>query len=142
MKMTLKLSYEEGTAVLDALRKVAHDGGWSDDEIESSDVMDVYASVLDAALDALGIEVLISNTPTPDEDEVDDFGVPVDYESDFDEDEDEEEDEDEDEEEEDEIDTTAYSLTAKGEFALRYMEAGHTFEEACEIADLLFGDGE
>lgn len=46
-----------------------------------------------------------------------------------------------DDEEEDE-DTTTYSLTPKGEFVLRYLEAGHTFEEAYEIADLLFGKGE
>ena len=51
------------------------------------------------------------------------------------------EDEDEDEEEEDD-DDAVYSLTAKGEFVLRYMEAGHTFEEACEIANILFGKGE
>lgn len=50
--------------------------------------------------------------------------------------------EDEEEEEDDDDDSCRYSLTPKGEFALRYMEAGHTFEEACKVADILFGDGE
>ena len=36
----------------------------------------------------------------------------------------------------------SYVLTAKGEFITRYMEAGYSFEEACAIADLLFGKGE
>lgn len=56
-----------------------------------------------------------------------------------DEDEDDWEDEDEDEDEED---NAVYSLTVKGEFVLQYMDAGHTYKEACEIANLLFGEGE
>ena len=43
---------------------------------------------------------------------------------------------------EDDDDNVVYSLTVKGKFVLRCVEAGHTFEEACEIADLLFGEGE
>lgn len=68
---------------------------------------------------------------------------------DFDEDyfEDSEEDFDEDyfdseDNKEDDDDNVVYSLTVKGKFVLRCVEAGHTFEEACEIADLLFGEGE
>ena len=68
---------------------------------------------------------------------------------DFDEDyfEDSEEDFDEDyfdseDNKEDDDDNVVYSLTVKGKFVLRCVEAGHIFEEACEIADLLFGEGE
>lgn len=49
---------------------------------------------------------------------------------------------DDDEEEDDENDSCQYSLTVKGEFALRLMEAGNSFEKACEVADLLFGEGD
>lgn len=59
--------------------------------------------------------------------------------------EDENEDEydfDDDDEDDEENNESAFSLTAKGEFALQYMEAGYSFEEACEVADLLFGKGE
>jgi len=64
--------------------------------------------------------------------EVDDFDVPTDYWSEF----------DEDNGKEDDDDSTVYYLTAKGEFVLRYMQYGHSLEEASKIADILFGEGE
>lgn len=132
MKMNLNMNFEEGMNVVNALRECAINNGWDEDELDESGVMEEYTSAVDAALTAMGISVSIAGEP-----EVED------------EDDDEEWDENEengyfdsDDDEEDDGDTTAYSLTAKGEFVVRYMEAGHTFEEACAIADLLFGEGE
>ena len=129
MKMTLNLSYEEGTAVLDAMRKAANETGRSYEEIEYDNLMEEYATILDACLTAIGIEVRICDTPTPieDEDEVDDF----DDESDFDEDEDEEEDEEP-------SDTTSYTITPKGRFVALCLEQGISWEEATETAEKLF----
>lgn len=134
MKTTLNLTYEDGLKVVEAMKDIATKYDWTDEEIVKLDIIEQYTSAVDAALAAMGISVSIAGEP---EIEVE--------EDDFD---DEEWDEDEedgyfnsDEEEEDD-DTTTYSLTAKGEFVLRYIEAGHTVKEAYEIADLLFGKGE
>ena len=78
----------------------------------------------------------ITEVEDPDEENVEDF--------------DEECSEDEDsakdyfgiDDEENDNDGVVYSLTVKGEFVMRCMEEGYTFEKACEMADLLFGDGE
>lgn len=131
MKLTLNLTFEDGMKVVEAMKNVAIENGWDAEELDECGVIKEYSRVVDAALTAMGIEVSIDGTPSEEEDE--------DEEEDFDEDDFDDEDEDE---EEDDDDNTVYSLTAKGEFVLRYMNAGHTFEEACKIADLLFGAGE
>ena len=151
MKTTLNLTYEDGLKVVEAMKDVATKYDWTDEEIVKLDIIEQYTSAVDAALAAMGISISIAGEPEVDnenkycdaaadcyfcnsedeDEEVDDFGVPMDYWSEFDEDNDEDED-----------DTCQYSLTPKGEFVLRYIEAGHTFEEAYEIADLLFGKGE
>lgn len=138
MEMTLNLTFEDGLKVVNAMRNVAIDSGWEADELADSGVIEEYSRVVDAALSAMGINLSISNTPSDEEDE--DFDE---EDFDFDEDEyyDEEDDEDE-EDEEDEEDTCEYTLTVKGDFVLRYMNAGHSFAEACKIADILFGEGE
>ena len=82
----------------------------------------------------------ITEVEDPEEENSEDFDE--DYFEDSEEDFDEDYFDSDDDDEEDDDDNVMYSLTVKGEFALRYMEAGHTFEEACEVADLLFGDGE
>ena len=126
--MKLTLTANEGRKVLDALVDVALAHGWDEDELEESGVLEEYSSAVDAAMEAMGLGVSI----VPDDDDDDD------------EEEDEEEfdslwGEDEDEDE----DTEVYSLTEKGKFILHFMEdSGCSFEEACEIADTLFGKGE
>ena len=118
MKLALNLTFEDGMKVVEAIKETA---------IEN----DSYSRVVDAALAAIGISVSIAGEP-----EVED------YDDDFD---DEEWDEDEENgyfNSDYDDDTTTYSLTAKGEFVVRYMNAGYTFEDACEIADILFGEGE
>ena len=129
MKTTLNLTYEDGAKVIHALQEVALKQGWNENDMVDAGIIEEFCEVVDAALTAMGIKVSIDATPScEDEDEdldEDDF--------DFDDEEDDEEDDDND---------VVYSLTVKGEFALQYMEAGHTFEEACEVADILFGDGE
>ena len=157
MKMTLNLTYEDGMKVFEAMKDVAIKNGWNTGELDG--IIEEYSSALDAALTVMGIEVRIASEPkvenenkycdsaadtcfcnSDDEDkdsdaEVDDFGVPMDYWSEFD------EDNGEDENTEDE-DSCPYYLTAKGEFVVRYINAGHTLEEASKIADILFGEGE
>ncbi len=125
--MKLTLTANEGRKVLDALVDVALAHGWDEDELEESGVLEEYSSAVDAAMEAMGLGVSI----VPDDEEEDDTDE---EESDslWGEDEDENEDED----------TEVYSLTEKGKFVLRFMEAGHSFEEACEIADALFGEDE
>ena len=128
MEMTLNLTFEDGLKVVEAMKDVAIENGWDAEELDECGVLEEYSRVIDAALTAMGINISIDANPScEDEDEDEDF--------------DDDEDEDEDEEEDDD-DNVVYSLTVKGEFVLRCMKEGYTFEEACEIADLLFGDGE
>lgn len=133
MEMTLNLTFEDGMKVVEAMKDVAIENGWDAEELDECGVLEEYSRVIDAALTAMGINISIDANPScEDEDEGEDFD-----EEDFDFDDGEDEDE-----EEDDDDNVVYSLTVKGEFVLRCMEEGYTFEEACEIADLLFGDGE
>lgn len=126
MKTTLNLTNEEGLKLVDALKNVAIGCGWNEDELADSGVMEEYAAVVEAAFNALGIQVLIAGEPEDDDDE--DFDLD---DLDFDDDDD------------DDDDTPQYALTPKGEFVVHFMEdAGCSFEEACEIADVLFGKGE
>ena len=144
MEIKLNLTFEDGMKVVEAMKKAAIETGWVAEELDENGVIEEYCRALDAALTAMGIEVCIAGEPEVEDEneyydsaeEVDDFGVPTDYWSEFDEDNGEEDDE------EDDDDTTTYSLTAKGEFVLRYMQYGHSFEEASKIADMLFGEGE
>ena len=133
MEMTLNLTFEDGLKVVEAMKETAIENGWDAEELDECGVLEEYSRVIDAALTAMGINISIDANPScEDEDEDEDFD-----EEDFDFDDDEDEDE-----EEDDDDNVVYSLTVKGEFVLRCMEEGYAFEEACEIADLLFGDGE
>lgn len=153
MNMTLNLTYEDGMKVIEAMKETIANG-WDVRELDECDVLNSYVHVVDAALAAMGINVSIDARPScEDEDEdidfdadddddddddwdedVDAFGFPADYWSPFD--------ENDEDEEENEGKNVAYSLTVKGEFVLRCMKAGYTFENACAIADVLFGDGE
>lgn len=133
MEMTLNLTFEDGLKVVEAMKETAIESGWNAEELDECGIIEEYSRVIDAALTAMGINVTIDANPSyVDEDEDEDFDED-DFDLDFDDEEDEEEDED---------DNVVYSLTVKGDFVLQYMNAGHTFEEACEIADFLFGDGE
>ena len=136
MKLALNLTFEDGLKVVEAMKNVAIESGWDAEELDECGVIEEYSRVIDAALTAMGIDITIDNNPSvEDEDESED--------EDFDEDDfDFDDEEDDEEDEEDDDDNVAYSLTVKGDFVVRYMNAGHTFKEACEIADLLFGDGE
>lgn len=136
MKMNLDMSFEEGMNVIEALRECAIKNGWDEDELDECGVLEEYASVVDAALAAMGIAASIDIEPDPEVEDDDDFD-------------DEEWDEDEedgyfnsdyDDDDDDEDSTCSYSLTPKGEFVVRALEAGVTFENACELADILFDD--
>ena len=136
MKMNLDMSFEEGLNVVNALRECAIENGWDEDELDESGVMEEYTAAVDAALTAMGISVSIASEPEVEDDDNDDPD-------------DEEWDEDEeggyfnsDDEDEDEEDNCLYSLTPKGEFVARALEAGIAFEDACNIANFLFDDGE
>lgn len=136
MKMNLDMSFEEGLNVVNALRECAIENGWDEDELDESGVMEEYTAAVDAALTAMGISVSIASEPEVEDDDNDDPD-------------DEEWDEDEeggyfnsDNEDEDEEDNCLYSLTPKGEFVARALEAGIAFEDACNIANFLFDDGE
>lgn len=151
MNMTLNLTYEDGMKVVEAMKEAAIENGWEAEELDECGVLDSYSHVVDAALAAMGINVSIDAKPSCEDEavdidfdaddddddwdeDVDAFGFPADYWSPFD--------ENDDDKEENENENTAYSLTVKGEFVLRCMKAGYTFENACEIADVLFGGGE
>lgn len=144
MKMNLSMSFEEGLKVIEALRKCAMDNGWDEDELEDSGVIEEYTAAADAALTALGISVNIAKTPEVEDDDEDkeDDDFDLDDLDDLD-DEDDNEDEDEDDEDDDEEeDTCQYSLTPKGQFVLKALEAGIAFEDACNLADFLFDNNE
>lgn len=136
MKMNLNLTFEEGMKVVEAMKKVALENGWKAEGLDG--IIEEYSGALDAALTAMGIEVRIAGEPEAEDENKYCDSAADDYfcSSDEDEDNDEEDDEEEDD------DNTVYSLTAKGEFVLRYMQYGHTLEEASKIADILFGEGE
>ena len=125
MEMTLNLTFEDGRKIVEAMKNVAIENGWDAEELDECGIIEEYSCVVDAALTAMGINIRIDANPSC-EDEDEDFD-----EDDFNLD-----------DEEDDDDNVTYSLTVKGEFVLRYMEAGYPFEEACEVADILFGEGE
>jgi hypothetical protein len=136
MKMNLDMSFEEGLNVMEALRKCAIKNGWDEDELDECGVLEEYASAVDAALAAMGIAACIdldSESELKVEDE--DF-------DDEDWDEDEEDDYFDSDDEDVEEDDCPYTLTPKGEFIVHALEAGVSFENACELADILFDDNE
>lgn len=133
MKMTLNLTFEDGMKVVEAMKNIAIENGWGAEELDECGVIEEYSHVLDAALTAMGVNVSIDANPSCKDEDEDEDSDEEDFDFDFDDEEDDDEDDD---------DSTTYSLTVKGEFVLRYMEAGYPFEEACEVADILFGDGE
>ena len=135
MEMTLNLTFEDGLKVVEAMKNVAIENGWDAEELDECGVIEEYSRVIDAALTAMGIDITIDNNPSFEDEDYDEDEDEDDF--DFDDYEDED-----DEEEADEDNSCQYSLTVKGEFVLRYMEAGYPFEEACEVADLLFGEGD
>lgn len=91
MKLALNLTFEDGLKVVEAMKNVAIENGWDEDELDECGVIEEYSHVIDAALTTMGIEVSIDGTPSKeDEEENEDFN-----ENDF---EDEDEDEDNDEE--------------------------------------------
>ena len=107
--MKLVLTAEEGTKMVTALRNLALKNGWDEDELEDSGVMEEYSAAVDAALNALGIELCVCEEETEDED----------Y-------------------EDDDNDSATYSLTPKGTLVCQLLDKGFSFERACEIADTLF----
>ena len=143
MEMTLKLTFEDGMKVVEAMKKVALENGWKAEELDENGVIEEYCKVLDTALNAMSIEVCIADKPeVENENKYCDSAADNYFCNSDEEEQDEDEDNGEEDDKEDDDDTIAYSLTAKGEFVLRYMQYGHSFEEACNIADILFGEGE
>lgn len=143
MKMNLSMSFEEGLKVIEALRKCAMDNGWDEDELEDSGVIEEYTAAADAALTALGISVNIAKTPeVKDDDDEDDEDDDFDLDDLDDYDENDDDDEDDDEDDDDDEDTCQYALTVKGAFILKALEAGIAFEDAYNIANFLFDNGE
>lgn len=133
MKLTLNLTFEDGMKVVEAMKKVAIEYGWAAEELGESGVIEEYSSAVDAALATMGINVLIDPNPSyEDENKYCDSAADCSFcNSD-------EEEQDEDDDEEDDGNTT----TVKDDFVRWYMEEGYSFEEACRVADILFGEGE
>jgi hypothetical protein len=94
MKMNLSLNFDEGMAVVDALRDCAIEQGWDENELEDSGVIEEYSKAVDAALKAMGINVYV-DTELDDDDDADDDEDSIEGYEDEDEDEDEEMDVDE-----------------------------------------------
>ena len=135
MEMTLNLTHEDGMKMVEAMKEVAIESGWEADELHDCGVLEEYSNVVDAVLSAIGIHLNIKGAPS-DEHEDESFD-----EDDFDFDNDEEDYHD-DGDDEDGDDTAVDSLSVKMELILNYMKVGCTFEEACEIADILFVERE
>ena len=150
MKMNLDMSFEEGMNVVNALRECAINNGWDEDELDECGVMEEYTSAVDAALTAMGISVNIAGEPEVEDDDENkycDSAADCSFCNSDDEDWDEDEEDgyfnsDDDDEGEDEEDTRLYTLTPKGEFVVRALEAGIDFENACAIANILFRENE
>lgn len=128
MKMNLDMTFEDGAKIINALRECAISNGWNENELDECGVLEEYATVVDAALTAMGITVNIDKEPkVEDEDEHCDAAADCYFCN-----------SDEDEEEDD----CEYSLTPKGEFVAQLLEDGVSFETACELASFLFDDNE
>jgi len=134
MKMTLDMTFEDGKKVLDALRDCAIDNGWAEDGLEESKIMEEYTSAVDAALTAMGISVNISHEPDEDENKYCDSAADCYFCN--------SEDEEDEEEEEEEEDTCQYTLTPMGEFVARALDAGIAFEDAVNLAKIVFDNDE
>lgn len=132
MEMTLNLTFEDGMKVVEAMRNVAIENGWNPEELNECGVIEEYSGVLDAALAAMGIKVNIDYTPSDDDSFID--------EDDFDEEDFDEEDfeDEEDLDDEEEVNPS----TVKEDFILQCLKAGYSLREACDIANILFGEDE
>ena len=69
MKNTMELSREEGLKVVEAMKKVAFDSGWAEEDLVDCGILEEYAKVLDASLAALGITLLVNPNPSEEEEE-------------------------------------------------------------------------
>lgn len=128
MEMTLNLTFEDGLKVVEAMKNVAIENGWDAEELDECGVIEEYSRVVDAALAAMGINISIDANPSyEDEDEDEDFDEDN-FDFDFD------------DEEDDNDDNVIYTLTPKGAFVARALEKGVSFEDACELASILFDD--
>ena len=112
--MKIELTLNEGMNVAKAFRDTAIAKGWAEAGIQP--VIEEYAAAFDAAMKAIGIELVVNPTVVENEEEfdMDDFS-------------------------EEEIQPTP---TVKDDFIYRYVEAGHSLDEALEVADILFGEEE
>ncbi len=68
MKTILHLTFEDGLKVVDALKNVALENGWEEDEIAECGVIEEYSHVADVVLTALGFSLEIENASTNEED--------------------------------------------------------------------------
>ena len=96
MKMKIELHETEALEVLAALRDCAVENGWEEEELDDCGVIEEYASVIDAAMRAMGIDFCINVEPDSDSEYEEE-------EEDWDEDDDEDDWEDEDEDEDEEL---------------------------------------
>ena len=71
--MKIMLNATEGRKVLDALVDVAVSNGWNEDELEESGVIEEYTTAVDAAMQAMGLELVINPDDCDDDDDDDDF---------------------------------------------------------------------
>ncbi len=81
MKTVLNLTADEGMEIVKALRNVAVENGWHEDELEDCGVLMEYGAAIDAALAAMGISINF------DADEVEEMVSSDEYDEDEDEDE-------------------------------------------------------
>ena len=122
MEMNLRLNNDEGMKLLTAVKSVAAKYNRNPD---SSDTMEEYGEVVEAALTAMGINVSINGKPkVEDENKYCDSAADCYFCN---------------SEEEEEDDDVVYSLASKRKFIRQYVDNGHAFEEACLVADILFG---
>ena len=121
MNIKVHVTTEEMYEVFDAVANTAVNHGWEKSDLSS--LMEDFSALIDAALAAMHIEIIVDDDEEEEENEFDDEDDEVFSETDTD-------------------DNVIYSLTPKGEFVARALDVGISFEDACERADILFDDNE
>lgn len=115
MKAILKVTNEEGKKMLEAMKKVALEFGWEEEDLADCGILQEYGRAIDRALAVLGFEINIEGESSDDEDEEYDF------------------------DDEDELEDCEDYDSEDDEFFLDLIEKGYSVEAALAITDFLFG---
>ena len=111
--MKIELTLNEGMNVAKAFRDTAIAWGCAEEAIQP--VVEEYAAAFDAAMKAIGIKLVVNTVAEENEDKSNDNIIS------------------------EANNPYPPALTVKDDFILHYMKEGYSFDEALEVADILFG---